>query len=195
MASDVPRVGRWKLQVRVAGCGEEGGREGERGRGGSQERGEEGLGERGRGRRGGGKEGREEERGEGGRQERGKGRRFSVLVQSECDTLDFAPDYLERVNSTGSHVMAQWVLTVLPSTKSFTEPVTEPAAAAESQPSSKLFHEATDGPDSPCDHSIHGRWLFTPQKQAYTWQLYHARTPPPHLPMGLHPSIPRHFRD
>ncbi|CAI5477558.1 unnamed protein product [Closterium sp. Yama58-4] len=100
---------------------------------------------------------------------------YSVLVQSECDTLDFAPDYLERVKSTGSHVMGQWVLTVLPST----EPATEPAAAAESHPSSKIPQDATDGPDSPCDHSIHGRWLFTPQQKAYTWQLYPCAQPLP----------------
>ncbi|CAI5510990.1 unnamed protein product [Closterium sp. Naga37s-1] len=104
---------------------------------------------------------------------------YSVLVQSECDTLDFAPDFLQRVSTTGSHVMAQWVLTVLPPTKPVSEPVTEPAAAAESQPSSKFSQEATDGPDSPCDHSIHGRWLFTPQKKAYTWQLYPCAQPLP----------------
>ncbi|CAI5463982.1 unnamed protein product [Closterium sp. Yama58-4] len=100
---------------------------------------------------------------------------YSVLVQSECDTLDFAPDYLERVKSTKSHVMAQWILTVLPSTKS----ASEPAAAAESQLSSIFSQEATDGPDSPCDHSIHGRWLFSPQQKAYTWQLYPCAQPLP----------------
>ncbi|CAI6009098.1 unnamed protein product, partial [Closterium sp. NIES-65] len=104
-----------------------------------------------------------------------------VLVQSECDTLNFAPNYLERVSTTGSHVMAQWNLTVLPHTQPATEPATESATAtsAVSQVSSTFPQNAMDGPDSPCVHSINGRWLLNEQTQNYTWQLYPCAHPLP----------------
>ncbi|CAI5988592.1 unnamed protein product [Closterium sp. NIES-65] len=130
---------------------------------------------------------------------------YSVLVQSECDTLDFASDYLRRVRKKKSHVMAEWVLTVLPPTKPSTEPALqpstepatepstksvtnqstepatelEPASTTESQPSNRSSLDATYGPDSQCDHAIHGRWLFNAQKRAYKWQFYPCAHPLP----------------
>ncbi|CAI7888394.1 unnamed protein product [Closterium sp. NIES-53] len=136
---------------------------------------------------------------------------YSVLVQSECDTLDFASDYLRRVRKTKSHVMAEWVLTVLPPAKPSTEPVLkpstepatepstksvtnqatepatelEPASTTESQPSNRSSLDATYGPDSPCDHAIHGRWLINAQKRAYEWQLYPCAHPLPPVSQWL----------
>ncbi|CAI6004996.1 unnamed protein product [Closterium sp. NIES-64] len=104
---------------------------------------------------------------------------YSVLLLSECGTLDFTRNSTERALGT----VAEWSLTVLPTTvtvpSSFAlNPFSDSSTSTDSvQIESPSISDYNEYQDTPCYHSVYGRWLFDLPKGKYTWQLYPCAQP------------------